>query len=305
MNHGGGWLTAEERQTWSLAAFILAAMVLLCSLVQAAYEVLQIRAEGIRMYLGDFWSVLDVLCLLLGASAASLGMIQTFHSGLKASSSAEAVSSVACFLSWIKVMYFLRAFPSTGGLVRMVVQIGYDMRYLLVILLVVLMGAASSFFVLMTINYTPADCEWEGEWDGITKQDLEQLEDCAAPLSFWGMIMLVFGMMLGNFSHDYFDSLGNYQLLGHMLFILYMVFQMILLLNLLIALMGDSYEKVQEKAKTEALRERAGLLVEIELVMGQKYLERNNYCPRWLHTLVPKETVQVRWETSPRPLNTV
>jgi hypothetical protein len=27
--------------------------------------------------------------------------------------------------------------------------------------------------------------------------------------------------------------------------------------------------------------------------MGQRYLEKNNYCPRWLHTLVPKETVQV------------
>uniref|UniRef100_A0A061RUB1 Polycystin cation channel PKD1/PKD2 domain-containing protein n=1 Tax=Tetraselmis sp. GSL018 TaxID=582737 RepID=A0A061RUB1_9CHLO len=118
------------------------------------------------------------------------------------------------------------------------------------------------------------------------------LRICTPPLSFWGMCLYAFGMMLGAFDITFFDSLGEFRLLGQGLFIAYMVFQMILLLNLLIALMGDSYEKVQEKAKVEALRERAGLLVEIELVAGKRYLKRNNYCPRWLHALVPKETLQ-------------
>lgn len=247
-----------------------------------------------------------MLVLILGMVSGGLGLVDfsTDKAGSSSSKWACAISSIATFFSWLKAFYFLRAFPTTGGLVRMVVEIGFDMRYLLVLLMVVMMGASTSLFVLMTINYQPAIT---GETEGCTIDDWETLSGfilgqdvyagepigCKPPLSFWGMIMYAFSMMLGGFDIYFFDSLNEFRLLGQVLFIIYILFQMVLLLNLLIAFMGDSYAKVQEKAKTEALRERAGLLVEIELVMGQSYLKRNNYCPRWLHALVPKETVQV------------
>ena len=244
--------------------------------------------------------------LLLGILSGVLGLLLMAGDDLMPMEWLLAVSSVAAFFAWIKVLYFLRAFPTTGGLVRMVVQIGYDMRYLLVLLLVVMLGAATAFFVLMTIGYYPSpssSCSFE-DWEELQAiidgdmpiPDEEWQSGCQPPLSFWGMVLYTFGMMLGGFDITFFDTLGDFRILGQVLFILYALFQMILLLNLLIALMGDSYEKVQEKANTEALRERAGLLVEIELVMGQKLLKRNHYCPRWLHALVHKETMQVcRW----------
>ena len=43
----------------------------------------------------------------------------------------------------------MRAFTATGGLVRMVMQIGYDMRHLLLLLVVVIMAATTSFYVLL------------------------------------------------------------------------------------------------------------------------------------------------------------
>jgi cytochrome b subunit of formate dehydrogenase len=236
------------------------------------------------------WSVLDVWVLLLGLLTGVLGMTSTHVT--------PAVSSVAVFFSWLKVFYFLRAFTTTGSLVRMVVQIGYDMRYLLVLLIVVMFAAASAFFVLMPMHYAPGESDtcylekWREALDAGDAAEMATL-DCVPPLSYWDTILQAFAIMLGAFDITAFDSLLEYRVLGQGLFIVYAVFQMVLLLNLLIALMGDSYEKVQEKAKTEALRERAGLLVEIELVAGQRYLQRNHFCPRWLHALVPKETLQV------------
>ena len=62
----------------------------------------------------------------------------------------------------------------------------------------------------------------------------------------------------------------------------------LVILNLLIALMGDSYEKVQESAEVEFRRQRAQLLREYEFHMSAA--DRNNpkYFPRWLHVLKPK-----------------
>ena len=45
---------------------------------------------------------------------------------------------------------------------------------------------------------------------------------------------------------------------------LFMAFVVVVLLNLLIAIMSDSYEKVKESERVEALRERARIIVEAE-----------------------------------------
>ena len=40
----------------------------------------------------------------------------------------------------------------------------------------------------------------------------------------------------------------------------------VLMMNLVIAIMGDSYEKVKEKETVEALHERAKVIVDMELL---------------------------------------
>ena len=114
------------------------------------------------------------------------------------------------------------------------------------------------------------------------------------PPGFWTVFLRVYGMMLGDFKHSWFAKVPI-PLVGQFLWVIFMFLEMVLLLNLLIALMGDSYEKVQEKSKVEALRERAGLLVEMEMVieylLGERFLLKHNYCPRWLHAVLPKEAM--------------
>merc|ERR1712127_99097 len=46
---------------------------------------------------------------------------------------------------------------------------------------------------------------------------------------------------------------------------LFMAFVVVVLLNLLIAIMSDSYEKVKESERVQALRERARIIMESEL----------------------------------------
>jgi hypothetical protein len=62
------------------------------------------------------------------------------------------------------------------------------------------------------------------------------------------------------------------------MFLLFAFFVIILMLNLLIAIMGDAYTKVKESELVEGLHERAKLIVEHE----RMFAGRQTYC-RYLH----------------------
>jgi hypothetical protein len=55
---------------------------------------------------------------------------------------------------------------------------------------------------------------------------------------------------------------------------------------LLIALMRDTTEKIKDDVKVVALRERAGMLLDMDMVLGKGRLRGFNFQPRWLHALI-------------------
>ena len=67
-----------------------------------------------------------------------------------------------------------------------------------------------------------------------------------------------------------------------------MVLVPIVLLNLLIALMSDSYQRIQDRSIIELRFLRARILLEIELYLSPKELANPDWFPRYLHVLVPR-----------------
>jgi phosphatidate phosphatase APP1 len=63
------------------------------------------------------------------------------------------------------------------------------------------------------------------------------------------------------------------------------------MLNLLIALMGGSYERVEETSKLQTLKNRAQLILEYEKNMSQDQLKSDELHPRYLHVLVPRFSI--------------
>ena len=49
---------------------------------------------------------------------------------------------------WLKFLYFLRIFKATGYLIRMIVDVIYDMRVFFLVLMIVIVAFADSFFSL-------------------------------------------------------------------------------------------------------------------------------------------------------------
>jgi hypothetical protein len=190
--------------------------------------------------------------------------------------------ALALFLKWLGLLYFLQAFASTGPLVRMVFQIIMDMRHFTAILLVAVLASASSFYALLH-HARPL----QSHDDGNGGSD-NPFQGAGQTLFFMFKMLL-----LGDFDTDLF-LLGEYVVLLQVLFASSMTLTLIILLNLLIALMSDSYERiqvtyrisvpclhlplvfacaaVQDQAEIEFLMLRARMVVSMEKLMGEKEL---------------------------------
>ena len=71
-----------------------------------------------------------------------------------------------------------------------------------------------------------------------------------------------------------------------MLFHVFTIFSNIVLLNVLIAIISDTYERVQESAKARGLMARGRLLLEFQDMMNDSQLRTVSWFPKWLHAIM-------------------
>jgi hypothetical protein len=58
------------------------------------------------------------------------------------------IASMTLIIVWIKLFYYLRAYDSTSQLIRMIIEIGKDIRYFLLVLFIGIFGFAGGFYIL-------------------------------------------------------------------------------------------------------------------------------------------------------------
>ncbi|CAF4952987.1 unnamed protein product, partial [Rotaria sp. Silwood1] len=100
------------------------------------------------------------------------------------------------------------------------------------------------------------------------------------PFRFTGpFVIMIYKMLFNDVLRFYYYTKGPYPLAGALLLILYVVVISILLLNLLIAMMGDTYTDVKKRAKKLWHLERARIALNIESRMStsKRQLNINKY----------------------------
>lgn len=141
-----------------------------------------------------------------------------------------AIASVAVILMWFKAFYFLRAFEQTSYLIRMIIEIVWDVRWFFLIFVVGVLGFANVFYVL--VNNQP-----EGD-PPFTFMGGTQEEN-----TFFRTLNYTYQMAWGGWDTDGFENHPDKLLLQFIFFMLtIMIF--LLLLNLVIAIMGDTFGRV-------------------------------------------------------------
>jgi hypothetical protein len=125
----------------------------------------------------------------------------------------------------------------------MIMQMIYDIRHFLMVLLLTIIAFGDSFKTLSNGNPTM------------------YVDD-----GFFGSFFYVYRMCLGDFNTEF----GTVQVsLGWFMFFLCSMFNMIIMLNLLISIIGESYGKISENLKAAAYQEKAGMIAENSFLIPQ------------------------------------
>ena len=130
---------------------------------------------------------------------------------------------------WLKFLYFLRIFQSTGYLIRIIIEVCVDMRHFLLVLLLTFVAFGDAMRSISTSNEDVPD------ESGNSSQFVGSYVDS---------ITYTYRMVLGDFDTSNF---GNVALpYVWILFVLCTVFNMIIMLNLLVAIISESFARINE-----------------------------------------------------------
>jgi len=265
-------------------------------------------------YLTSGGNVLDVfIVVLLWALTIWVFYDVTLEGGLLnvGSPVAELIKRAAIamevFLMSINFLVYLSNYPFIGATISMVYQMGLNSSQILIVMVV---GGVAYVFVLQVI-LLGTGVEEEGE-------DTSPFEALGLHWSkIWGYCNLAFRLgFLGDFETSELEStqvdrdLDGHSTLGDGLnflswiyFVIYGIISNVILLNLLIAVMSDSYDEIKESEKVEQRRKRAKTLCDIDRVWGS-FLSREPFrdlCyPTHLHWLTQKgdqgQDLDKEWE---------
>ena len=149
----------------------------------------------------------------------------------------------------------------------MVVKITVAVRWFVLILLVVLAGFSLSFFVLYRAGTGIINLP-----DVVDSTGYHQtVEDNVYGYDTWYSSFLPgFALMLGAFDLQEFESSGDKDVMAF-LFTIFQFFVNIVMLNLLIAIMGDKYAVVQESGDQQYLYAKAQIILEYETRLTREY----------------------------------
>lgn len=148
----------------------------------------------------------------------------------------------------------MRIFKSFSYLIRMIINVVRDMIPFLTVLLFAMIAFADAFYAISTAS-----------------------EEQFIP-SFVMSIIYIYNMCLGAYENEYGNVAPTF---AYILFLLCTLFNMIVMFNLLIAIISETFANVNENAEQAGYQERASLIAENLFLVPkserERYFQDNSY----------------------------
>jgi WD40 repeat protein len=225
----------------NLEVFMVIAFVLNCILV--LYEVVQMSFTGIS-YWEDLWNLIDLARFVL----FTLLFFLTFWYEVITLPYLEVL---VILIAWVKGLTYFRIFNSTRYLVYLMFEVVKDMISFITMTFYAIVG-------LSLMLYT-----------------MKNFEDKSAEGQEYGKF-LAYTYMNGIGDYGTFDfDVGKFELTSFMIFSLTSIVNTIIMMNLLISIIGDTYDRVQQGIMVADLKQLAEMIVEIESLMFWNYEKTN------------------------------
>jgi len=202
--------------------------------------------RGATEYLGNMWNVSETIASLLVIVSIVLELLAHVYDGHELGSRLMAISRYlsvfAVLLLSVTTFQFLRGLERCSALVRLVLEVISDMQVFILYIVVLVLIFALVFYIL----------GWASDFVG---------DDGQTPL-IWRTIWLVWkSFVIGEMSETFPMENGDH-------FLVWCIFgfgstlTLIVMLNLLIAIMQNTYERVASRAHVTYLSEKASMIHE-------------------------------------------
>jgi len=145
-------------------------------------------------------------------------------------------------MMWIKIFYWMRLFPSLAYYVKLIIQTIADcMPFMFMV--IIIMCAFANFFYVINTNLMHEDPTLS-YFDHHTNID-----------SIDSLIGVYFAGTVGNFTPTYFSQGKTMRYFSVLMFVLTLLFIDVFFMNMLIAIMQETFTNVQNAKVENGLRE--------------------------------------------------
>ncbi|KAL7568642.1 hypothetical protein ACA910_022740 [Epithemia clementina (nom. ined.)] len=196
-----------------------------------AWVLLSVSPLVLRAYFSNMWTIFDTFATILTLWATiwhnNSGGAGVYHTGL---------NTLVAGILWLKVLGFLKVVnKEMSTFIIALSQILYDIRLFMVVLVVCVIMFGDMFFIAVSTKDDGRFCINKEQY---TEETGNSSDDDFCTSAFDSYLQ-VYSLLLGNFSLENMTETTSTTIL----FIIFTVFGVIIMLNVLIAIISDSYEK--------------------------------------------------------------
>ena len=203
------------------------------------FEIRQILFHRLN-YFSSIWNIFDLTSLLMNLAIQVLDLANLPEESLRT------ITGIAVLLVWLKLFYFGRIFFSTASIIRIIIEITYDMKFFLGVLLLSIAAFGNCFYILQRNNVD--NPTFAGD-------------------TWLKAFLYSYIQALGQFDTSVFTGIDKH--LYFTIFFLNTIISMIVMLNMLVAIMGDTFDRVIETAESSMYRELASAMIENEMIVNR------------------------------------
>jgi hypothetical protein len=209
-------LDSEDLLTGNLFVRLLNISIIL---YLSFFEIKQIKANGIRNYMGSAWNISDTLLIMLYISYVPVSFTKP--------DDLYVLVAIRCgivLFSLIKLTYYLRIFTQFSFLVQMINSVLHDLRYFMAFFGIIIFAFAVFLGILVDID--------------------EETYDILGPIAYF---VMAFRTSIGDYNLDNYSKQSNFKVIAWILWTIVMIIGNVIFMNFIIAVVNQSYENCMSK----------------------------------------------------------
>ena len=191
--------------------------------VNEIYEISKIKK--CKNYFSNIWNIYDIF--------QNVGIYMIYGTRFINVDIEIVLLSSLSLIFWIKLFNFCRGFKNLGPLIRIIYKMISDIFYFMGIYLITFIAFTHSMFILLGL-------------------------DTEGYINIFDTMITLFNMSIGDFDYQIIKN-SRYFLSATIIFIIYNIMTVFIILNILIAILADSYTIINNNSNNEFRYEKAQL----------------------------------------------